>query len=163
MAPAPQKKGRPSSYGAEVTEALAPVWEAADRMCGKLLVAVLPELVASLERHGELGLASQVRQVLAMPATNVKFWCFRSFSRISRPDTTEARRLYLPSAAGLAAARPVASSACRPCDRSVARQPSLRCPRRKSSRSLMISPEGGSSDTSPSLIPASMRRSRSDR
>jgi hypothetical protein len=33
------KKGRPPRYGPEVTEALVKVWEAGDRMCGKLLAA----------------------------------------------------------------------------------------------------------------------------
>jgi len=64
LAPVPRKKGRPSRYGPEVTEALVRVWEAADRMCGKLLVAVLPDLVTALERHGELILASKVREAL---------------------------------------------------------------------------------------------------
>ena len=32
------------------------VWEAADRICGKLLRAALPHLVESMERHGHLGL-----------------------------------------------------------------------------------------------------------
>ena len=40
------------------------VWEAGDRMCGKLLVAVLPSLVAGLERHGELQLHASVREAL---------------------------------------------------------------------------------------------------
>ena len=33
-------------YGPEVTEALARVWEVGDRMCGKLLVAILPDLLS---------------------------------------------------------------------------------------------------------------------
>ena len=40
------------------------VWEAADRICGKRLRAALPHLVESMERHGHLGLDSQVRQRL---------------------------------------------------------------------------------------------------
>ena len=40
------------------------VWEAGDRMCGKLLAAVLPALVAGLERHGELRLDGNVREAL---------------------------------------------------------------------------------------------------
>jgi transposase InsO family protein len=64
LAPVPKKKGRPARYGAEVEQALVRVWEAVDRMCGKLLVGVLPELVASLERHGELRLAPKEREAL---------------------------------------------------------------------------------------------------
>lgn len=63
LAPVP-KKGRPRRYGPEVTEALVKVWEAGDRMCGKLLAAVLPALVEGLERHGELRLATSVREAL---------------------------------------------------------------------------------------------------
>ena len=58
------KKGRPTRYGPEATAALARVWEAGDRMCGKLLVAVLPALVSGLERHGELRLPASVREAL---------------------------------------------------------------------------------------------------
>jgi hypothetical protein len=59
-----KKVGRPQRYGREVTEALVRVWEVGDRMCGKLLRAVLPELVDGLERHGELGLGPSVREAL---------------------------------------------------------------------------------------------------
>lgn len=58
------KKGRPPRYGPEVTTALVKVWEAGDRMCGKLLVGVLPALVAALERHGELRPGASVREAL---------------------------------------------------------------------------------------------------
>lgn len=64
LAVVPKKMGRPRRYGPEVTEALVKVWEAGDRMCGKLLVAVLPVLVEGLERHGELHLSSGVREAL---------------------------------------------------------------------------------------------------
>jgi hypothetical protein len=58
------KKGRPARYGPEVTKALVNVWEAGDRMCGKLLAAVLSALVEGLERHGELRLEARVRDAL---------------------------------------------------------------------------------------------------
>ncbi len=64
LSPVPGKVGRPRRYGPEVTEALVEVWEAGDRMCGKLLVAVLPSLVAGLERHGEMHLEGNVREAL---------------------------------------------------------------------------------------------------
>jgi transposase InsO family protein len=64
LAAVPKKTGRPSRYGPEVREALVRVWEAGDRMCGKLLAAVLPALVAGLERHGELRLDGNVREAL---------------------------------------------------------------------------------------------------
>jgi hypothetical protein len=62
--PLARKLGRPRRYGPEVTEALAKVWEVGDRMCSKLLVAVMPELVEALERHGELAVTAEVRSQL---------------------------------------------------------------------------------------------------
>ncbi|MEX2430704.1 MAG: transposase family protein [Dehalococcoidia bacterium] len=59
-----KKTGRPQRYGLEVTQALVTVWEAGDRMCGKLLAAVLPALVGGLERHGELRLDAGTREAL---------------------------------------------------------------------------------------------------
>ena len=72
LAPVPKKMGRPGRYGPEVTEVLVKVWEAGDRMCGKLLVAVLPTLVEALERHGELRLDGSVREtLLSMSAATI--------------------------------------------------------------------------------------------
>ncbi len=56
--------GRPRRYGPEVTEALVRVWEVGDRMCGKLLAAVMPSLVEALVHHGELVVTSEVRALL---------------------------------------------------------------------------------------------------
>jgi hypothetical protein len=56
--------GRPQRYGPEVTEALVKLWEVGDRMCGKLLAAVMPDLLAALERHGELRVNPEVRELL---------------------------------------------------------------------------------------------------
>jgi len=62
--PAPARRGRPRRYGPEVAEALVKLWEVGDRMCGKLLAAVLPDLLAALERHGDLKVSPQVRELL---------------------------------------------------------------------------------------------------
>ncbi len=51
-------------YDEAVRQALIVLWEAADRICGKRLKAVLPDLVTSLEQHGHLGLDPTVRQRL---------------------------------------------------------------------------------------------------
>jgi hypothetical protein len=68
----PRKKGRPQRYGSDVTEALVRVWEARDRMCGKLLAAVLPALVEALERYGELRLDRRVRDdLVSMSAATI--------------------------------------------------------------------------------------------
>jgi hypothetical protein len=48
------------------------VWEAADRLSGKLLVAVMADLVGSLERHGELELNTATRTaLLSMSAATI--------------------------------------------------------------------------------------------
>ncbi len=62
--PRAARHGRPARYGPEVAQALAQLWKVGDRMCGKLLAAVIPDLLAALERHGELRLSPQVRELL---------------------------------------------------------------------------------------------------
>ena len=52
------------TYAEAVREALVVLWEAADRICGKRLKAVLPGLVTALEQHGHLALDPTVRQRL---------------------------------------------------------------------------------------------------
>src|SRR6516162_3527983 len=58
------------TYHEAVREAVVVLWEAADRICGKRLKAVLPSLVPALEQHGHLALDPTVRQRLlaASPA-----------------------------------------------------------------------------------------------
>ena len=58
------KKGRPTRYGPELMEPLKHIWEASDRLSGKLLAAVMGDLVTSLERHDELRLTPEVREAL---------------------------------------------------------------------------------------------------
>ena len=48
-------------YDEAVREVLIVAWEAADRICGKRLKAILPTLVDSMERHGHLSLDSEIR------------------------------------------------------------------------------------------------------
>jgi hypothetical protein len=60
------------TYGEAVREALIVLWEAADRICGKRLQAVLPGLVEALERHGHLALDPTVReQLVAVSAATI--------------------------------------------------------------------------------------------
>src|SRR5579863_703399 len=61
---AQRRRGRPPVYGQDVVRALLQVWEAGDQQCGKRLAPFLPELVASLERHGELVVSAAVREQL---------------------------------------------------------------------------------------------------
>jgi hypothetical protein len=58
-------------YSEAVRQALVVLWEAADRICGKRLKAILPAMITALERHGHLTLDPDVRQLLlaASPAT----------------------------------------------------------------------------------------------
>ena len=58
------RRGRPRKYGPALLAPLRLIWEAGDRMCGKLLVAAMPDLLASLERHGELKLTDETRPLL---------------------------------------------------------------------------------------------------
>ena len=92
LAAAPPRSGRPRRYGPEVTQVLVKVWEAGDRMCGKLLVAVLPTLVESLERHGEMRLDACVRDALtSMSAATIdrqlKGWRKRLGRQPRRPSS----------------------------------------------------------------------------
>ena len=57
----PIRRSRSRKYGREVQEALQIAWAAANFICAKRLVPFLPELVSSLERHGHLVLADDVR------------------------------------------------------------------------------------------------------
>lgn len=51
-------------YDEAVKEALIVTWEAADRICGKRLKAILPDLVGAMERHGHLNLDAEIRERL---------------------------------------------------------------------------------------------------
>jgi hypothetical protein len=63
-APAPIHRPRAAHYGVEVENALASAWSAANGICTKRLVPFLPELIPTLERHGHLTLAADVREQL---------------------------------------------------------------------------------------------------
>jgi hypothetical protein len=70
-----ERRGTPPReriYGEAVGEALAMLWEAADRICGKRLKPLLPTLVAALEHHGHLTLDPVVRErVLTASAATI--------------------------------------------------------------------------------------------
>lgn len=51
-------------YNDAVREALILLWEAADRICGKRLKALVPTLLEAMEKHGHLELADGVRDRL---------------------------------------------------------------------------------------------------
>ncbi len=66
------RRTRRRIYGEVERNALAVLWEASDRICGKRLKALLPLLIESMERHGHMGLASEIRaKLLAMSASTI--------------------------------------------------------------------------------------------
>jgi hypothetical protein len=65
--PSRPRRGKPT-YDGRVVAALEQCWQAANGICGKRLVPVLPEYVAALERHGELVLDDQTRALLLQRA-----------------------------------------------------------------------------------------------
>ena len=58
------RPGRPRLYSLETMVALKVSWEASDRLCSKRFHPFLPELVASLKRHGELSLTEETETQL---------------------------------------------------------------------------------------------------
>lgn len=59
-------------YDDAMRQAIALFWEASDRVCGKRLRAMLPLLVAAMERHSHIDLAPEVRDgVLTMSAATI--------------------------------------------------------------------------------------------
>ena len=62
---APAKpRQRERLYDEAVHQALAGLWEAADRICGKRLRVLIPVLIEAMERHGHLQLDPVVRSRL---------------------------------------------------------------------------------------------------
>lgn len=59
-----RRRGRPKVYGVLVAQALRQVWEVSGESCSKRLAPFLSELVAALERHGELTLTPEVRSAV---------------------------------------------------------------------------------------------------
>lgn len=65
------RRARRSQASPEVIDALRLAWNAADRICAKRLQPFLPDLVASLERHGAISMSPTARATLLRlsPAT----------------------------------------------------------------------------------------------
>jgi hypothetical protein len=67
-----QTRRRPSLYDEATRAALIVLWEASDRVCGKRLKALLPILLAAMERNGHLKLNAEIRpKVLSMSAATI--------------------------------------------------------------------------------------------
>jgi hypothetical protein len=67
----PITRPREKIYSATVQHGLVRLWEIAGHICSKRLIPGLPALIAALERHGELALDAQTRDLLLTlsPAT----------------------------------------------------------------------------------------------
>lgn len=59
-----QTRHKPKIYDAKVAKALVKIWGLLDYLCGKRLVAILPEIVERLEQFNELRLESETRAKL---------------------------------------------------------------------------------------------------
>ena len=55
---------RKRRYDAAIRDAVAALWEASDRVCGKRLKVMIPALLPALERHGRLRLSRHERALL---------------------------------------------------------------------------------------------------
>jgi hypothetical protein len=63
---------RPSLYDEASRAALIVLWEASDRVCGKRLKALMPILLAAMERNGHLKLNEDIRaKILAMSSATI--------------------------------------------------------------------------------------------
>ena len=59
-----QQRLKPKIYDEQVVQALIKLWQLLNYLCGKRLVAIMPELIAKLEQFGELRLAPTTKQKL---------------------------------------------------------------------------------------------------
>jgi len=67
-----ETRARNRLYDEAVRQALTVLWEAADRVCGKRLKALIPMLVDAMERHGHLELDPVVKtKVLQVSAATI--------------------------------------------------------------------------------------------
>ncbi len=83
-------------YDEAVREALTLLWEASDRVCGKRLKALIPVLIAAMERHGHLALDDRVRERLGtISAATID----RMLARVRKEAGGRGRRRTAPSAA----------------------------------------------------------------
>ncbi|MET4449563.1 hypothetical protein ABIB75_007877 [Bradyrhizobium sp. GM2.2] len=68
----PGRRTRRRVYNEAEHNVLAVLWEASDRIFGKRLKALMPALIAAMERHGHLALTSEIRdKLLAMSAATI--------------------------------------------------------------------------------------------
>jgi hypothetical protein len=99
------RRARRRIYDEAERNALALLWEASDRVCGKRLKALMPVLIEAMERHGHLELAPEIRsKLLAMSASTID----RILGRIREGLGRKRRR---PAAHALRRSIPIRTSA----------------------------------------------------
>lgn len=81
--PAKERRGRPVRYGPAVKAALVVAWEVLGRPCGKRLQPFLGEVVAQLERHGEVTVDEETRGLLERMSASTIDRLLRSYRRRS--------------------------------------------------------------------------------
>ena len=59
-----QQRLKPRYYDEQVVQALSKLWQLLNYLCGKRLVAIMPELIAKLEQFGELRLTPLTKEKL---------------------------------------------------------------------------------------------------
>lgn len=89
-----RRRGRPRHYGPPIHHVLERLWEASGRLGAKRLGPFLPELIAALERHGELTLTPATRAACyaISPATIDRILC-PVRRRLGRQPYTSGRAL----------------------------------------------------------------------
>src|SRR4051794_19414633 len=78
-------------YNDAVREALILLWEAADRICGKRLKALIPTLLEAMEKHGHLQLETAVRDRLRQMSAATIDRLLTEPARTSDRDTSSQR------------------------------------------------------------------------
>jgi hypothetical protein len=82
-------------YDEAVRQTLTVLWEAADRICGKRLKALIPMLVDAMERHGHLDLDPVVKtKVLQVSAATIDRVLEAARLHIRRPAQAPQRRRF---------------------------------------------------------------------
>ena len=95
--PCPKQGHGRRVYNEAIREALIILWEAGDRICGKRLKAILPELVDAMERHGHLRLDPEVRRCLLQASASTLDRLLGPVRKEAKPHRKNRRRGKKPS------------------------------------------------------------------
>ena len=67
-----ERRGRGRMYSGTVVSTLAEIWRICGCICGKRLQPFLPQLVQSLERHGELSLDEETKDKVTITESDIE-------------------------------------------------------------------------------------------